>query len=54
MSWFAIEGCPDVGGTIPHRARNVVFLPAPFGPTNPRIWPGATVKLRSLTVAKPF
>jgi hypothetical protein len=27
--------------------RMAVVLPAPFGPTNPNIWPAPTVKLRS-------
>jgi hypothetical protein len=33
--------------------RIAVVLPAPFGPTNPKSWPGPTVKLSpsSATVA---
>ncbi len=39
---------------MPHRVRKVVVLPAPFGPSNPRIWPGSTEKLRFFTAVKPL
>ncbi len=39
---------------MPHNVRSVVVLPAPFGPSNPRIWPGSTEKLRFFTAVKPL
>jgi len=40
---------PAVGETRPSRIRNVVVLPAPFGPRNPVTRPGCTVNDRSST-----
>src|SRR5918993_676310 len=40
---------PDVGRTRPSTMRNVVLLPAPFGPRKPVTCPGRTSKLRSCT-----
>ena len=39
---------------MPHNVRKVVVLPAPFGPSNPRICPGSTEKLRFFTAVKPL
>src|SRR5579864_6755319 len=33
---------PALGGSSPHKIRMVVDFPAPFGPRNPKISPGAT------------
>src|SRR5690242_20434022 len=40
---------PEVGVARPSSSRMVVDFPAPFGPRNPVIWPGARSKVRSLT-----
>ena len=40
---------PPVGRMMPARQRSVVVLPAPFGPTSPRISPPGTWKDRSRT-----
>src|SRR5689334_5724374 len=46
---------PEVGRARPSRTRMVVDLPAPFGPRNPVIRPGATRKVRSSTaVTAPY
>ncbi|MGA8642104.1 MAG: hypothetical protein WB650_09385 [Candidatus Binatus sp.] len=37
---------PASGASTPARMRIVVVLPAPSGPTMPKISPGATSKLR--------
>src|ERR1700751_1478824 len=44
---------PDVGRSRPRMSRIVVVLPAPFGPRNPVILPGATLndKLSTATVS---
>ena len=44
-----IDAPPDVGRTSPRRTRNVVVLPAPFGPRSPHTCPDATPKVRSST-----
>jgi hypothetical protein len=36
-----------VGSSTPSTIRMAVVLPAPLGPTNPNIWPSATVNERS-------
>ena len=43
---------PLVWRTSPSSIRSVVVLPAPFGPRNPVIRPGSTVKLRSSTAVR--
>ena len=43
---------PDVGGIRPESILNVVDLPAPLGPRNPRISPGHTSKLKSRTALR--
>src|SRR5947208_10472958 len=40
---------PEVGVARPSSSRMVVDFPAPFGPRNPVTWPGARLKVRSLT-----
>ena len=40
---------PDVGVIRPVRTRNRVDLPAPFGPTTAKTWPGHTSSDRSAT-----
>src|SRR6266699_5595583 len=40
---------PEVGVARPSSSRMVVDFPAPFGPRNPVIRPGASSKVRSLT-----
>src|SRR5690348_12841451 len=40
---------PEVGLARPSSSRMVVDFPAPFGPRNPVIRPGASSKVRSLT-----
>src|SRR5437660_12286140 len=40
---------PEVGAARPSSSRMVVDFPAPFGPRNPVIRPGASSKDRSLT-----
>src|SRR6266581_8243222 len=40
---------PEVGSARPSSNRMVVDFPAPFGPRNPVIRPGASSKVRSLT-----
>src|SRR6476660_3954447 len=40
---------PQVGRARPSRTRMVVDFPAPFGPRNPVIRPGASPKVRSST-----
>jgi hypothetical protein len=42
MSCPATTILPLVGEMMPARQRSVVVLPAPLGPTSPRISPGAT------------
>ena len=42
MSWPAIVIVPLDGAMMPASQRSVVVLPAPFGPTRPRISPAAT------------
>ena len=42
---------PDVGRNKPQRIRNVVDLPAPFGPTTPQIAPDATSNDSRLTAS---
>src|SRR5271166_2159047 len=45
---------PDVGRSSPVRILIVVVLPAPLGPKNPKISPGATAKeMPSTAVASP-
>ena len=43
---------PAVGGRMPAMVRSVVVLPAPLGPTRPRMSPARTSKLRSLTAVR--
>src|SRR2546423_3255589 len=40
---------PEVGSARPSSSRMVVDFPAPFGPRNPVMRPGASSKVRSLT-----
>src|SRR6266581_6188184 len=40
---------PEVGAARPSSRRMVVDFPAPFGPRNPVMRPGASSKVRSLT-----
>src|SRR6266702_8034717 len=40
---------PEVGAASPSSSRMVVDFPAPFGPRNPVMRPGASSKVRSLT-----
>src|SRR5262245_58174850 len=42
---------PELGGMIPAIARIVVVLPAPLGPTRPRMSPGERWKDRSRTAS---
>ena len=42
---------PRVGWMSPISILMVVVLPAPFGPTNPKISPCSTVRLRSRTAS---
>src|SRR5699024_2269932 len=44
---------PSVGGYVPVTQLNVVDLPAPFGPMNPRISPSLTANERSSTAVSP-
>src|ERR1051326_2627353 len=41
-----MRACPPLGRTRPRRILIVVVLPAPFGPRNPKISPGSTVRFR--------
>jgi hypothetical protein len=43
---------PLVGTMMPARLVSVVVLPAPFGPTSPRISPGATLNDRRSTAVR--
>ena len=43
---------PLVAGMKPVMIRMVVVLPAPFGPRNPRIWPGTAVNDTSCTATR--
>src|SRR6516165_5283076 len=43
---------PDVGARSPQRMRIVVDLPAPLGPRNPKISPGATSRETRSTAMK--
>ena len=43
------DAFPDVGASRPHRMRMRVDLPEPFGPSKPRTWLAAIVKLTPLT-----
>jgi hypothetical protein len=45
----ATRRTPALGFRIPAIARSVVVLPAPLGPTKPRIAPAGTAKERSST-----
>src|SRR6185503_12843075 len=42
IAWPRIVAEPAVGRSRPISVRIVVVLPAPFGPTKPKIWPRAT------------
>src|SRR5262245_57256273 len=44
---------PSVSGRMPARHRRVVVLPAPLGPTNPRISPVPTAKVSCDTASRP-
>src|SRR4029078_1722698 len=48
----AIAIVPSVGVMMPARQRSVVVFPAPFGPTRPRISPGATSNVTPRTAVK--
>src|SRR5712692_9456891 len=50
-SWPATHAWPAVGSISPHNIRNVVVLPAPSGPTSPKISPRATSMLSRSTAA---
>src|SRR5262245_61953782 len=43
---------PPLGSRMPHSIRIVVLLPAPFGPSTPKISPRLTVRFRSLTAIR--
>ena len=43
---------PESASSTPSTTRIVVVLPAPFAPTNPKISPGVTVKLRSWSASR--
>src|SRR5687768_9258482 len=47
QSWLAMKALPVVGSSRPHKMRNVVVLPEPFGPMYPNTSPRCTVRLRS-------
>src|SRR5437773_7195523 len=51
-SWPLMTTRPDVGLSSPAMIRIVVVLPAPFGPRNPWISPGATSRLTPSTAVK--
>jgi len=42
-SYPATRALPEVGRSTVQSIRNVVVLPAPFGPSNPKISPGLAV-----------
>src|ERR1039457_2557206 len=44
--WPATRALPSLGSISPHSMRSVVVLPAPSGPTSPKISPLATVRSR--------
>ena len=44
-----IDADPDVGGVMQERMDMIVVLPAPFGPSSPKISPSATSKLTAST-----
>ena len=50
--WPIIEELPFVGNRSPVNIRNVVDLPAPFTPNNPKHSPAFTVKFTSATAVK--
>src|SRR5512141_795089 len=47
--WPRIQASPPVGSRIPARSRIVVVLPAPSGPTRPKISPRSTERVRPST-----
>src|ERR1035437_796463 len=49
----ATVAAPASGGSTPARMRMIVVLPAPSGPTMPKISPGATSKLRGSIARTP-
>ena len=49
MSSPATRALPSVGSIRPHSMRRVVVLPAPSGPTSPKISPSATDRFRRST-----
>src|SRR5215813_4697568 len=51
ISMPQIAARPAVGATRPQSIRNSVVLPAPFGPTIPRISPASTVRLTPRTAS---
>jgi hypothetical protein len=53
MSKPQIETLPAVLRTMPARMLISVDLPAPFGPSSPKIWPRGTSMLTSLSACLP-
>ena len=53
VQWWAQGIRPEVIGMIPARQRSVEVLPAPLGPTRPRISPAATCRESSSTAVNP-
>src|SRR3990172_9237576 len=53
--WPATEASPEVGCRSVVRMRMVLVLPAPFGPTKPKIAPSSTRRVRSSTaISRPY
>src|SRR5262249_39666727 len=51
-SWPATQAWPPVGSMRPQSIRSVVVLPAPSGPTRPKISPRATSTVRRSTAVR--
>src|SRR5437868_3521280 len=51
-SWPATEAWPEVGSMSPQSMRRVVVLPAPSGPTKPKISAGVTWMFRWSTAVR--
>ena len=52
-SWPTKRTLPELAGTTPEIRLNIVLLPAPFGPSRPRISPARTCRLTPPTATSP-
>ena len=46
--WPATQAWPSLGSSRPHSIRNVVVLPAPSGPTSPKISPAGNLQIQMI------